>query len=312
MSKFVMRGYMKLHHFRLPSSARLAISEALILTFITLLCFPSAALATLSGSGSPRKLDGSAERAAPAPLVGSIQVNTTSDADNLNPSAGCDTDAATPGEQCSLRAAIQQANAVAGDDEITFNIPSTQPNCDPSVNRCTINLTKALPDLSTNIRIISPGIDKITVRRNGATGDYGIFRVTLGGDVTLSGFRIENGRRPGISAGGGIAHEGTGIVNVIDSIFTDNIGGTIVGSGGAIANSNTGTLNVVNCTVADNDATASGAGINNGGSGTLNVIGSAILQNTVTVPGAAGTNGNGGGISNSNDGTVNITNSVIA
>ena len=292
---------MKTHRFQLPSCVRLVISEALILTLITLLSLP-AALAT------PRE----AAKTVTAPLAGLIVVNVSNDADNLDPLSGCDTDSVTAGEQCSLRAAIQRANALAGDDEINFNIPATtQPNCDPSVNRCTINLTRALPDLGTNIRIISPGVDKITVRRN-SVDDYRIFRVTGVSDVTLSGLRIQNGRPSGISAGGGIAHEGTGTVNVVDTIFTDNIGGTIVASGGAIANSNSGTLNVINCSILDNKATASGAGINNGGSGTLNVIGSLVLHNTVTVPGAANSHGNGGGISNSNDGTINIVNSVIA
>ena len=291
---------MKPHRFKLPSSVRLFISEGLIITLITLLSFP-AAFAT------PRE----AAKTVAAPLAGLIVVNVSNDADNLDPNSGCDTDAVTAGEQCSLRAAIQRANVLSGDDEINFNIPSTQPNCDPSVNRCTINLTKALPDLSTNIRIISPGIDKITVRRN-SVADYRVFRVAGTADVTFSGLRIQNGRPSGISAGGGIAHEGTGTVNVVDSIFTDNIGGTIVASGGALANSSSGTLNVINSSILDNKATASGAGINNGGSGTLNVIGSLVFHNTVTVPVVANTHGNGGGISNSNDGTVNIVNSVIA
>src|SRR5258705_1985563 len=304
------RKIMKLNRLLSPSYARLAISEVLIITLTTLLCLPSTSSATLRGNVSPRKVGGSAVMAAHAPLVGLIWGNTTSDADNLDPNAGCDTDAATPGEQCSLRAAIQRANALAGDDEISFNIPSTQPNCDPSGINCKINLTKALPDLSTNIRIISPGIDKIAVRRS-AGGDYGIFRVVFASDVTLSGLRIQNGRPFGIAASG-ISHEGTGTVNVVDSILTDNLGGTIAGSGGALANSSIGTLNVINCIIADNQATATGGGINNGNSGTLNVIGSFILRNTVNVPGGIGQTGSGGGLSNSNQGPFNITKSGIA
>ena len=149
---------MKRNHFQLPSFIRLGIAEALIIILTTIVYLP-VAFAT-SRDTAPRT------RTAAAPLVGTIQVNVSSDGDNLDPNSGCDTDAATSGEQCSLRAAVQRANALAGDDEITFNIPSTQPNCDPSVNRCTINLLKPLPDLTTNIRITSPGIDKITVRRN--------------------------------------------------------------------------------------------------------------------------------------------------
>lgn len=295
---------MSKYRVQLPSSVRRAISQALIVTLITLLCLPVSSFAT-EGKASARTKTF-------APLAGSIVVNVSNDLGNLDPNAGCDTDAATAGEQCSLRAAIQRANALAGDDEITFNIPSTQPNCDPSVNRCTINLTSVLPDLNTNIRIISPGIDKITVRRNGIGGDFRVFRVTSATEVTFSGLRIENGRPAGNTAGGAIANDGGGLVNVIDSILTDNLGGTIVASGGALANNNNGTLNVINCFLADNHATAVGGAITNGGSGTLNVIGSVVHHNDVTAPGAANSAASGGGIANANDGTVNISNSVIS
>ena len=293
---------MKRNHRQLPSSVRLGIAEALII-ILTIILYLPVAVAT------PRD---TMPKPAAAPLAGIITVNITADGDNLDPNSGCDTDAATPGEQCSLRAAVQRANALAGDDEITFNIPATQPNCDLASGHCTINLFKPLEDLSTNVRIVSPVMDKITVRRNGAGGDFRVFRVTSASAVTFSGLRVENGRPAGIAAGGAIAHDGTGIVNVVDGIFTDNIGGTIVASGGALANNNNGTMNVVNCFFADNHATSSGGAIINGGSGTLNIISSIVLHNDVMVPVVAGTNGSGGGVSNVNNGTVNITNSVIA
>jgi CSLREA domain-containing protein len=121
-----------------------------------------------------------------------LTVNTTGDADALNPNTDCDTDAGTPGEQCTLRAAIQRANAVAGEDSIEFAIPSDQANCDPVNGKCTIKLTKALPDLSTDIVIDGPGADKLTVQRD-TGGDYGIFRVTTTGEVTVAHIRIERG-----------------------------------------------------------------------------------------------------------------------
>jgi CSLREA domain-containing protein len=295
---------MSKYRFQLPSSVRRVISQALIVTLITIFCLPATSFA--------RRSTGSTRTKTFALLASIIVVNVSNDADNLDPNAGCDTDAATSGEQCSLRAAIQRANALAGDDEINFNIPATtQPNCDPSVNRCTINLTKALPDLSTNIRIISPGIDKITVRRNGI-GDYRIFRVTTASEVTFSGLRVVNGRPAGTTAGGAIANDGSGLVNVIDSIFTDNVGGTIAGSGGALANNSSGTMNVINSLLADNHATASGGAISNGSSGTLNVIGSIVHHNDVTAPGVANSTASGGGISNANNGVVNISNSIVS
>ena len=109
-------------------------------------------------------------------------VNSTGDGGDANPGDGlCDTGAG----ECTLRAAIEEANAHAGDDGIFFNIPPTQPNCDETGN-CSIALTQALPDLSTNIAISGPGPDKLTVRRS-TGGDYRIFHVTSAGTVSFSG-----------------------------------------------------------------------------------------------------------------------------
>jgi hypothetical protein len=45
--------------------------------------------------------------------------------DAITTSNTCDTDGFKSGDQCTLRAAIQQANATAGADAINFNIPGT-------------------------------------------------------------------------------------------------------------------------------------------------------------------------------------------
>src|SRR5262245_33753759 len=65
----------------------------------------------------------------------------------------------------SLRWAITQANAEPGDDTIAFDVTGT------------ISLTRALPDLSSNIDLQGPGADLLTVRGQGAAGGYGIFTV---------------------------------------------------------------------------------------------------------------------------------------
>jgi len=295
---------MKPNHYQLPSFVRLGIAEALIF-ILTIILYLPVAFATPRDK-APRT------KTAATPSVGTIQVNVTGDGDNLDPNSGCDTDAAASGEQCSLRAAVQRANALAGDDEITFNIPATQPNCDLASGHCTINLFKPLPDLSTNVRIVSPVYDGVTVRRNAVGGDFRIFRVMAPANVTFSGLRMENGRPAGIASGGAIANDSSGIVNVIDSVFTDNVGGAVRGFGGAISNNIEGTLNVINCFFADNHANAFGGAITNAGPGTLNIIGSFIVHNDVIVPNASAQLGGGGGVSNTNIGTLNITDSVIS
>src|SRR5215831_2605134 len=65
-------------------------------------------LATLV-SASPKEFTPPQIDIQPAGLT--ITVNTTGDGDALDPNSGCDVDAGTPGEQCTLRSAIQRANA---------------------------------------------------------------------------------------------------------------------------------------------------------------------------------------------------------
>src|SRR5947207_8638726 len=104
---------MKSNRLQLTSRSRLAVWKSLSITLITLFSLPSAAFANRRSDLSLPRAGVNAIVMPSAPLAGTIEVNTTGDGDNLNPSAGCDTDAGTPGDQCSLRAAIQRANALA-------------------------------------------------------------------------------------------------------------------------------------------------------------------------------------------------------
>ena len=67
---------MKPNHFHLPSSVRLRISQALIITIFTLLCLPVTSFAR-SGKAATRSKT-------VAPLAGMIEVNVSNDADNLD------------------------------------------------------------------------------------------------------------------------------------------------------------------------------------------------------------------------------------
>src|SRR5262249_45997613 len=71
----------------------------------------------------------------------------------------------------------------------------------------TINLPRALPDLTRSISIEGPGADLLTVRRN-TGGDYRIFTVGSSATVRLSGLTISNGFTFG-QTGGGISNSGT-------------------------------------------------------------------------------------------------------
>jgi predicted outer membrane repeat protein len=179
----------------------------------------------------------------------------------------------------SLREAIAFANTRTGADVIEFALTGTSPH--------TIQLTKALPRLESNIVLQGPGANALTVRGEGTIDPYGIFSIGStsmnGPSVKISGLTISNGASIGSGLGGGIlayysevtvdrcvfsgntaAQSGGAIftesgpaVRVSNSFFTGNRAGV---SGGAIR----GPATVANCTFTDNRVT-SGSSFDGGG-----------------------------------------------
>ncbi len=118
------------------------------------LCAVVVAVVMLGGAGAKAQLD--------PPLV--LVVNSFGDAADVNVGDTiCDTDAGAAGEQCTLRAAIQEANAfqVVGADTILF---------DSALNLGTISLNSALPDIATHLHIAGPGAKLLRIQRSTAPG----------------------------------------------------------------------------------------------------------------------------------------------
>ena len=277
-------------------------------------------LTDLRGAGFPRIVDdpnesnasdgadmGAFERQTACAQV-TFTVNTTSDADDANPGDGnCDSDTATTGSQCSLRAAMKESNAIGGDYTINFAIPTNDPGFDQSTGRHTINLTGALPEITnSNLTINGPGKDKLTVRRN--TG--GFYRIFTFGNVvetaSISGMTISNGFNTA-NDGGAVSFTGKALninacqfsnntaawsggalfvmakLTVVDSVFNNNFSTAAAGGfsgGGAIWVS--GAINVTNSTFTDNVANAMGGAINNqtpGGTGDSSIADSSFTGN---------------------------------
>ena len=93
-------------------------------------------------------------------LAGSAQAATftvNSVADGGDAAAGDGTCATTAPAVCTLRAAMEESEALAAADTITFALPS------PS----TINLTGKLPGIVGELEIDGPGPSDLTVRRPG-------------------------------------------------------------------------------------------------------------------------------------------------
>jgi hypothetical protein len=130
----------------------------------------------------------------------------------------------------------------------------------------------------TNIQIEGPRADQFTVRRK-TGGDYRIFRVVSGADVSLSGMTMTNGNT---DDAGGIMNRAT--LTITDSTISAN---TAQFTGGGIFNGNGATLTVTGSNISDNSSLrGAGGGIFND-LGTLTITGSTISDNaSVSLAGA--------------------------
>ena len=105
-------------HPSTPSGARFTI--ALLVAAVILGAFTAAAVAGSAG-----------ERPAPAAAFAAFVVNSRADTSDANPGDGVCADGAGA---CTLRAAIEEANARAGADTITF-APAVFPAAAPKIGR---------------------------------------------------------------------------------------------------------------------------------------------------------------------------------
>ncbi len=251
-------------------------------------------------------------------------VNTLTDAADTNVGNGvCDSSAAA-GEQCTLRAAIQETNAVAGDD--TIILPAgTYP-----LTLSGLDNTAALGDLdiTQNLTIIGSGAYATTVRSDvvdrvfdvrgslavtlvgltvkgghpGTSSDGGGILVSTNAHLTLDAVTVSGNQAPG--KGGGIYSTGT--ITLTNSAVVSN---TASSDGGGLYQL-VGAATLVNTTVSTNQSNASGGGIYGFG-GTLTLRNVTVAFNTADVDGSGGDAQGGGGLYNL-AATFTLGNSVIA
>jgi CSLREA domain-containing protein len=277
------------------------------LTGIGLLALPLIGIPLLQSRELPRELNAHASGGRNAPQAFGIlfEVNSTGDGNDAVHGDGlCET--AQGNGVCTLRAAIQEANAQPTDDTIDFNIPSNDPGYNNGV--WTINLGAVLPDLNTNLNITGPGMDQLVVTRN-SSSSFRIFNVTAPGTVSLSGMTITNGYATNGSFpgnGGGINKTSAGTLNITNCTISNNFGS----AGGGINNDSSGTINITNSTLNGNSAFDGGGLRSNGG--TVNLSGTTVNGNTANSSGGAiSGSGHGAGILVS-AGTMNVTNSTLS
>src|SRR4029450_5628933 len=189
-------------------------------------------------------------------------VNSSADVVDTNPGNGVYETAPGNGV-CPLRAAIQEANALAGADEII--LPSLPP---PNSYLLTIATELGGPG---NLTITGGGASTTIIDGNKSVRPNGrVLVIASGITVNINGVTIRNGGT-GVN-GGGIFNAGT--LTLTNSTVSGNTAGD---DGGGIRNVLGGTLTLTNSTVSGNDAGDEGGGIRN--FGTTNVFSSTIANN---------------------------------
>ncbi|WP_119071209.1 calcium-binding protein [Rubrobacter indicoceani] len=253
----------------------------------------AAALALLAATSAGSLLLTDEARAA------TFTVNSSADAADASPGDGrC----ATGGNECTLRAAIQEANALAGAD--TINLPAgdyalaiTNENVDPVSNPGGApENASATGDLDVTGRTTIAGAGSGTTTVDASRVLDRVLDVRPGARVTVSGLTLTGGNggvseMPPVLAGS--AQRGGGLQNsgtlTLDGIAIENSNADF---GGGI--SNTGTLTVNRSTVSGSEAFF-GGGIDNAGD--LALSASTVSGNSAVLSGGD-SGGVGGGIRN--------------
>jgi hypothetical protein len=215
-------------------------------------------------------------------------VKSTLDAPDINPGDGaCLTSTGT----CTLRAAVEEANALPGQD--TINVPS---------GHYTVTRRVQLKE-SADIN----GVDAATTIVSGGTATP-IFEVIPSAAgarilVNLRRLTIRDGRTPITVAGAALLNREGATTTLWDSVVRDNESNIY---GGGI--SNWGTLQIVRSEIRNNSLPAGGGGVTSQGGGIFNngileLYCSAVTENFAT---------RGGGISNTTKGIARIKNSTVS
>ncbi len=216
-----------------------------------------------------------------------FSVNSADDVPDVNPGDGrCET--AAGNGICTLRAAIQEANASAGADTIVLQAATTYQLQRTGADDTALNGDL---DITDDVTIVGASLASTVIDGNGSVTQDRVFDIHSG-NVIISHVTIQNGR----------AHDGGAIANAA-SLILDNShvnSSAAFSYGGGIANY--GTLTLQSSAVNGNTDTgqaANGGGISN--SGTLVLIRSVISGNTAT--------GGGGGLYSY--GTATLTDSLV-
>jgi CSLREA domain-containing protein/uncharacterized repeat protein (TIGR01451 family) len=188
---------------------------------------------------------------------------------------------------CSLREAVNTANASADIKAIQFSALFDSPQ--------TITLTNGQIAINQSMSIVGRGANLTTVSGGNATR---IFLIAQNlSNVTISGLTIANGSG---GDGAGLRNLSTGVVNLTNCAFINNIANFAYGGGIEDRSPGGGSLNITGCTFSGNAANEGGA---------IKIQSNVVNVTNTTISGNTGNN-HGGGIANYS-GALTLTSSTI-
>ncbi len=189
-----------------------------------------------------------------------FSVNDVADAPDLDPEDGV---CLTADGKCTLRAAVDQANALAGADVIRV----------PEGNYV---LTRGYISITTELSIEGAGADKVVIDGNNASR---VFRIKGAALASLSGMTITGGNAP---SGAGIGVWGRSArLSLKESVVSGN---TSAGNGGGLYVSS-GKADVENVVFSNNRAGGSGGALYvDGNAASLSIFGS-TFENNIAIDG---------------------------
>ena len=185
-----------------------------------------------------------------------FSVNSLNDAVDANPGNGiCET--AAGNHECTLRAAIQEANALFGTD--TLVVPAGTLVLTLAGAGENLSVSGDL-DITDGIRIQGAGMDQTIIDGGGLDR---VFHLSTTAQIEMQGLTIRNGMASGAS-GGGILLENTGGLDLTDVRVTGNS----AQSGGGVYAAlwswmGDGLINITRCIISDNTASLQGGGFAN-------------------------------------------------
>ena len=247
------------------------------------------------------------------PNIGQITVDSTADAPDANLQDGRSDDGTG---RSTLRSAVMQANATAGENTIllpagtyVLTIPSTGGDSaasgDLDVTDASAKLT-IIGDRQGGTIIDAAGLDRV-------------FHVFAGAQLDLQNVTIRGGQAASGQDGGGVLNAGG--LSLTDSRITSS---HAVRGGGVY---NTGPLTILRSTLDHDGADDAGGGLYNSAAALVSITNSTFSDNSAVTAGGAiyssgqlqllsvtvagnSTAGHGGGISNT--GTVTVRNTILA